>query len=376
MRYLILMTMCLAMVMPGLAAAKASGEVFGFSSDEPGSSYLGVDTRDVTTDRLSTLNLKEEKGVEVTMVDQDAPAGKAGVKEHDVIMSLNGSEVESVEQLRRMIREVPPGRVITLGISRHGAPMSIKVQLADRKKAYSYSYSYGDGDRTVTIPAVPAVPAVPAMPAMPAMPEIDMPISIVVVHSSRRSGLLLENLTPQLGDFFGAKNGEGVLVRSVEKGSAAEKAGFRAGDVIVKVNGERIADASDFTHALQSRKDSNVSVNVIRDKREQNINLTLPARHQSEMYQETFEAPEIDAETQKAMAEAQAEIARAKPEMEFATRELERIRPEMEKAQQEWRKEQEHLRKDLLKMQEEMRHQQEHLREKWRHEARGDWTEI
>lgn len=374
MRSLILTMMCLAMVVPGLLAApKASGEVFGFSSDEPGSSYLGVDTRDVTTDRLGTLNLKEEKGVEVTMVDQDAPAGKAGVKEHDVIMSLNGTEVESVEQLRRMIREVPPGRVVTLGISRHGAPMSIKVQLADRKKTYSYSYSYSDGDRTV---AIPPVPPVPAMPAMPALPEIDMPISIVVVHSSRRSGLLLENLTPQLGDFFGAKNGEGVLVRSVEKGSAAEKAGFRAGDVIVKVNGERIADASDFSHALQSRKDNNVSVSIIRDKHEQTVNLPLPNRRQSESYQETFEAPEIDAETQKAMAEAQNEIARAKPEMEFATREFERMRPEMERAQRELNRQQEQLRKDLRKMQEDLRHQQDHMREKWRHEIRGDWTEI
>ena len=371
MRYWILITVFLAASIPGLAEPKASGEVFGFSSDEAGASYLGVDTRDVTTDRLGALNLKEEKGVEVTMVDQDAPAGKAGIKEHDVIMSLNGTEVESVEQLRRMIREVPPGRTITLGIMRHGQPVTLKVQLADRRKSFGYSYPSGNGSM-----AIPAVPAIPAIPAVPAMPEIDMPISIVVVHSSRRSGLLLENLTPQLGDFFGAKNGEGVLVRSVEKGSAAEKAGFRAGDVIVKVNGERIADASDFTHALQSRKDSNVSVSVIRDKREQNLNLTLPNRHQSEIYQETFEAPEIDAETRKAMAEAQAEIARAKPDMEFATRELERVRPEMERAQREWRREQDQLRKDMLKMQEDLRRQQEHLREKWRHEMRGDWTEI
>src|SRR5678815_613889 len=62
-----------------------------FSSEESGtSSYLGVDIADVTTERLSALKLKEEKGVEVTMVDQDAPAGKAGLKEHDVILTMNG----------------------------------------------------------------------------------------------------------------------------------------------------------------------------------------------------------------------------------------------------------------------------------------------
>ena len=66
-----------------------------FSSEDSGtSSYLGVDINDVTTERLSALKLKEEKGVEVTMVDQDAPAGKAGIKEHDVILTMNGSSIE------------------------------------------------------------------------------------------------------------------------------------------------------------------------------------------------------------------------------------------------------------------------------------------
>ena len=108
---------------------------------------------------------------------------------------------------------------------------------------------------------------------MPAMPEMDVPVSIVVVHSSARSGLMVENLTPQLGDFFGARDGQGVLVRSVEKGSRAEKAGFRAGDVIVKVNGESISDSGDFTHAMHGRKNSTVNVSIIRDKKEQTLTL-------------------------------------------------------------------------------------------------------
>src|SRR5690242_16152315 len=78
-----------------------------------GPAYLGVDLRDVTTDRLSALKLKEERGVEVTMVDQDAPAGKAGLKEHDVILTMNGTNVDSVEQLRRMIHETPAGRTVS-----------------------------------------------------------------------------------------------------------------------------------------------------------------------------------------------------------------------------------------------------------------------
>ncbi|HEV2687143.1 MAG TPA: PDZ domain-containing protein, partial [Bryobacteraceae bacterium] len=135
------------------------GESYGFSSEDlGGSSYLGVDTRDVSADRLSVLKLKEEHGVEVTLVDQDAPAGKAGIKEHDVILTLNGTQVESVEQLRRMIREIPPGRTVALGISRDGQPMTIKAQLADRKNAFF---------------AGPKVKpfAAPVMPPMPVMPD-------------------------------------------------------------------------------------------------------------------------------------------------------------------------------------------------------------
>src|SRR5208282_2688096 len=194
-------------------SASSNSDSFGFSSEDWGSgSYLGVDTRDITPDRLSALHLKEERGVEVTMVDQDAPAGKAGLKEQDVILTLNGDNVQSVEQLRRMIRETPPGRVVSLGISRDGQPMTVKVALADRKNSFSYSFSQNA-----------AALADKARQLKDFTFDLDMPSSIVVVHSSARSGLMVENLTPQLSEFFGAKTGNGVLVRSVDKGSRAEK---------------------------------------------------------------------------------------------------------------------------------------------------------
>src|SRR5436309_14220730 len=94
--------------LPGGLRAQPGSQPFVFYGEEPwGGSYLGVDTEDVSADRVSALHLKEERGVEVTMVDQDAPAGKAGIKEHDVILNVNNQPVESVEQLRRIIREIP-----------------------------------------------------------------------------------------------------------------------------------------------------------------------------------------------------------------------------------------------------------------------------
>lgn len=329
------------------------------SSEESGtSSYLGVDIADITTERLNALKLKEEKGVEITMVDQDAPAGKAGLKEHDVILTMNGSPIESGAQLRRMIHETPPGRVVTLGLSREGQPMSIKVQLADKHKEFAGGPK--PGDIHVQVPDFH-------------MPDIDIPaINMVMATSSARSGLMVENITPQLGEFFGVKNGNGVLVRSVEKGSRAEKAGFRAGDVIVKINDQAVHDTSDFTHAVKSRHGNSVNVGVMRDKKEQNLTLSLPERKESGdlIEEESFsDEPFIQAERALEMSELQNEIAKLRPQMELAAensrkvarelrselcKEQREIRQQTEKQRREVQRNLEHLRQQLRRMQEEL----------------------
>jgi membrane-associated protease RseP (regulator of RpoE activity) len=186
---------------------------------------------------------------------------------------------------------------------------------------------------------------------------MDMPVSIVVVHSSARSGLMVENLTPQLGDFFGAKNGKGVLVRSVEKGSRAEQAGFRAGDVIVKVNGESISDSGDFTHAMHGRKSSTVTVSIIREKKEQDLTLTVPERNQSGLLDtdETIEETDADAETVIDLSEVQSELACVRPEIERAIREVRRARPNIEEATQELRNHQEELKEEMRELERELK---------------------
>jgi membrane-associated protease RseP (regulator of RpoE activity) len=207
------------------------------------------------------------------------------------------------------------------------------------------------------------------MPATPYVPEMDLPVSVVVVHSSARSGLMVENLTPQLGDFFGAKNGKGVLVRSVEKGSRAEQAGFRAGDVIVKVNGESISDSGDFTHAIHGRKNNAVTVSIIRERKEQNLTLTVPDRNQSQILDmdETLEIPDTDAETVIDLSQAQSEIANIGPEIERAVSEVRRIKPDMEEAARELRSHQEELKQEMRELERELRDQEREIQENQRY---------
>jgi membrane-associated protease RseP (regulator of RpoE activity) len=243
--------------------------------------------------------------------------------------------------------------VVSLGISRDGQPLTIKVQLADRHKSMTWNPQVH-----VDIPRID----------IPPIPDFDIPVSVVVVHSSGRSGLMVENITPQLGDFFGVKGGNGVLVRSVEKGSRGEKAGFRAGDVVVKVNNQPVHDTSDFTHALRSSSGGAAAVTVMREKREQNLTLTLPEKKDSgSLLEDSFDIPDVTAETEQAISRAGDEIARMSPVL-------------MEKVQQQALKDMEKkLQNSQRKLQDSQRRMQEKMQErqqKLRHELSGEWAEI
>ncbi len=319
-----------------------------------GTAYLGIDSRDVTPERMAALKLKEERGAEITMVDQDAPAGKVGLKEHDVILEMNGQKVEGVEQLHRMIKETPPGRTVSLLLSRDGQPLTVNVTLADRRKALAFEQKMWK-----LHPEQQHV--MPLMPPMPAMPVIDIPSIDVNVRTYSNTGIVIESLSPQLGEYFGVKNGDGVLVRSVEKGSPADKAGLRAGDVIIRVDTERITDRGDWRSAMRSHRGGKVTLGIVRDRREQSVTLTLPeAKDGDNSFR--FEWPDLDFEgmsreleqlgpeiqkaTHDAMLISRDQIDRAvrqaqlqmASEMKKLHRELENSRREMEKAARESQK--------------------------------------
>jgi serine protease Do len=356
---------------PDMLAQPGSHPYVFYSEDSAGSSYLGVETQDITADRVGQLHLKDERGVEVTMVDQDAPASKAGLREHDVILNVNDQKIESVEQLKRVIREIPPGRNVTIGISRDGQPLTLKAQLAARDKMQmDHSFNF-------TMPPIPPI-NIPAIHIPPInLPDMDFGGGIVVMHSPARSGLMVENLTPQLGDFFGVKNGSGVLIRSVEKGSRGEQAGFRAGDVVVKINGSAVNDCSDFTRLLRKRTDNKAAVTVMRDRKEQTLTLTLPEVKPTGALNEKAECMSEDWNNCAAIFNNQlaqlvpemktAEIKRLQPEIDKIQKQMVRMRPEMEKMQKQVQKQvenhQQELRKEMQQMQKDLRRQEQEMKE-------------
>jgi len=147
---------------------------------------------------------------------------------------------------------------------------------------------------------------------VPMVPDFDVPSMDVIVHSSVRGGLMVENLTPQLGDFFGVKNGQGVLVRSVEKGSAAERAGFQAGDVIVRVGDRQVTDSSDWRNAMRRHGSGPMLISVVRNRKSLTLHFVIP--------RQTGQAIALDPEIIADMGALGAEMDNLGPEIERAHR--------------------------------------------------------
>jgi serine protease Do len=223
-------------------------------------SFLGIGVQEIDNDRAKALNLHEERGVEVTRVEEDSPAAKGGIKTGDVVVEYNGDRVEGVEQFMRMVRETPPGREVKLSILRNGASQTLAMKTGSRKSWMTARYGEAG---TIEIPRIE-------------MPEVNIPDIPRAFMSWRSSvvGIEAESLDSQLAEYFGVK--EGVLVRSVVRGSAADKSGLRAGDVIVKVDDNRVTNPRDISASIRStRSKKTVPVQVVRDKKEITIQLAV-----------------------------------------------------------------------------------------------------
>jgi serine protease Do len=231
-----------------------------------GGSYLGIGVAEITPERAKELHLKDERGIEVRCVDADSPAAKAGFKEGDVVLDYNGQRVEGGEQFMRLVRETPAGRSVPVLISRNGATQTLTSTIGQRR-AGSIGMEV-DGDQFVM--AMPPMPSVEPLPPM-RMPDIPRAF---MSWGSPVLGIESESLNPQLAEYFGVK--EGILVRSVTHESSAEKAGFKAGDVIIKVNGEKVTTPREISSILQSsRAKKSLPVTVIRRQKEVVLNVAL-----------------------------------------------------------------------------------------------------
>src|SRR5438105_1143189 len=214
---------------------------------DDGSGWLGVETHEVTADKAKELKLAAERGVVLGRIVPDSPAAKAGLKENDVVTEINGQRVEGAAQFRRMIREIPAGRTVQLAVWRDGRSQAVSVTLGKGEERHHSFKIFTPG------PGAPGSFSF-SMPEIAPIPPMEWDGGRFLLGGQPRLGIDAEEINGQLGSFFGAPDGEGILVRGVSSGSAAEQAGVKAGDVITSVNGERVRTVGDLRERLLARR--------------------------------------------------------------------------------------------------------------------------
>jgi serine protease Do len=243
-------------------------------TDEDGPSWLGVETREVTSENAKELKLPAERGVVVGRIAPDSPAAKAGLEEKDVITEVNGQRVEGSAQFRRMIHEVPAGRTVQLTVWRDARTQTLSATLGVAAEGPRVRANMAPSTFAFRIPDLPEVPEIPQI-------ELGNGGMMMFPGAHPRLGIDAEDLSGQLGAYFGAPEGEGVLVRNVNAGSAAEKAGVKAGDVITSFNGDRIRSLGDLREKLAAKNDDKpAKLSVLRNKTEVTLTVDLPTPKQ------------------------------------------------------------------------------------------------
>ncbi|HKM83509.1 MAG TPA: PDZ domain-containing protein [Candidatus Acidoferrum sp.] len=236
-----------------------------------GGSWLGVGVAEVTPEKVKELRLPAERGALLGKIVPDSPAARAGLKENDVITEINGQRVEGSEQFRRMIREIPAGRTAQLSVWRDGRQQIITVTLGKSEAAHHHTM-------VAPTPGTFAfqMPDLEELPALEGLRNFNFSVS-----GRARLGIDAENLEGDFGNYFGAPDGEGVLVRNVFENSPAAKAGLKAGDVITSMDGERIRSAGELREKLMMKKDAkSVKLGLLRNRSELSLTVELPVPEQ------------------------------------------------------------------------------------------------
>lgn len=260
---------------------QAEGRAFAFAFG--GGSYLGIETDEITRENMGKYNLREVRGVGVEKVLDNSPAASAGLQAGDVIVKFEGEEVTSVRKLTRLLSEVAPDHEARLKIVRNGDEREVTVTVGKRP-----GHEWKEGAFATTVPGgrafkfeMPEMPKMPPMPPTPKTPEwrVDgvAPRAFTWVGNSRSIGVSIITLTKQLGEHLGISDGKGLLITEVRENSPASKAGLKAGDIIVEVDGKEISADHGLIRALRDKKEGDITLTVVRDRNRQTFTVTPEA---------------------------------------------------------------------------------------------------
>jgi membrane-associated protease RseP (regulator of RpoE activity) len=250
---------------------------------ESNGAWLGVNIQDMTRRIAKRMDVSTLEGALVTSVLDDSPAEEAGIRDEDIIIEVEGKKITDADELREVISGYTPGTKVGIVLMRTNDRKTLTATLEKSPRTRTYSFA----------PSIPHPPGIP--------------FDLQVFVGMNKLGMSLSKLNKQLGKYFEAPNGRGVLVQEVEKESPAEKAGILAGDVIVGIGKETIEEPRDIEYAVREYKEGEkATVEVIRKGTKKSLTLEVPdmgrrSRWHSEFapkengnYDFDFELPELE----------------------------------------------------------------------------------
>ena len=258
-----------------------------FSLYFDGGSFLGVHTEDINKENMARYGMREARGVGITQVVKDSPAEKAGLRKDDVIVKFEGDSVTSVRKLTRLVSEVAPDQSVRITISRGGSEQEVAATMGKRKNAFNTFHSLEGMKNFEGFKGLKELENLKDLKGFQMMPPgqvwkwegqgPDGDTMVWAFGNGRRIGVSTMQLTKQLAEYFGVDQGSGVLVTAVTDDGPAAKAGVKAGDVIISVDGEKVDASGDVTRAVNKKKDGDVTLTIIRKKETKTITVTPKA---------------------------------------------------------------------------------------------------
>lgn len=249
-------TVWAAIAVVTLAAVAAS--VSMATPDERG--YIGVYMQTLDRSHREGLDLKVDKGVLISGVEDDSPADKAGLQDGDVIVEFNGKAVDDPDALRDLVRDTKPGEKVEVVIIRDGDRKTLKLEVGERPEGGTFGWSSDDH---------------PGWGDMHWFDTDDVH-GLRAMFGGPRLGVTAAELNDDLAGYFDTKAGDGVLVLGVADDSIAKKAGIKSGDVIQKVGDKAIGDVSDLRKALRDFDEGDqFDVTLLRKGKTQTVKATM-----------------------------------------------------------------------------------------------------
>ncbi|MCK4301601.1 MAG: PDZ domain-containing protein [candidate division Zixibacteria bacterium] len=232
-----------------LLAVLIVGSAVGGSHRSEEGAWLGVGNQSVDYDLIEEHDLSVKYGAYIHWVEDDSPADEAGLQEGDVIVALGGEKITDSDDLSEALIEFDEGDEVSLEVVRADEKLKLKATLDEKSRRKRVHVIMRDADE------------------------------YSFKGSGSFIGVKLQTLNKQLGEFFGVEKGRGALIQEVEEDSPAEKAGLKAGDVIVAIDDEKVRDVDDVIEIIgDTDAGDKVEIAVLRNRKEATFEVEVEER--------------------------------------------------------------------------------------------------